>query len=129
MRTVLPCVWAIRNRRRNVPDDVNGRESTSDEDGGLFDEESGERMVGFDMNEGGRRGNNRRRDDRYRTRGVSEDETMSGTPRESHTRQDEHSDRRLSRELEEGFRDDSESEASDEGVTVGRRRLSMAGNR
>lgn len=133
IRTVLPSVWAIRDRGRNLRDgEEDARESTSDEDGGLFDEESGERMVGFDMNQGRRGGNNRGTvDDRFRVRGPERRDTLRAAAGEGPLQQDleDHSDRRLSRELEEGFRDDSGSELSDEEVTVGRRRLSMARDR
>ena len=86
-------------------------------------------MVGFDMNEG-RRGvdGTRRSDGRLGIRDSGEGDAINaavGRP----THQDEPSNRRLSRELEEGFRDDSASEDSDEEVTVGRRRLSMANGR
>lgn len=74
----LPSSW----RRRQASDDY--RESLiSDE--GLFEEEEGENMVGFDVDESRRAALERRR---------------SSTD----------TDRRLSRDLEEGFKDDSEEE-------------------
>lgn len=80
-------------------------------------------MVGFDMNEE-RRG-------RGAGRNTAADIQRSQALRAAleQARQEEFSDRRLSRELEEGFIDDSASEASDEEVTVGRRRLSMSASR
>lgn len=118
-------MWKIRDRGSNLErDGEGGRDSTeSGEDGGLFDEESGERMVGFDMNNGRRGAPNR---SRSRAR---QNYALHAALEEAQRDQEEHSDRRLSRELEEGFIDDSGSEQSDEEVTVGRRRLSMAANR
>lgn len=104
----------------------------TDEDGGLFDEESGERMVGFDMNEGRRAVDGRRRTDgRLGIRDSGESDAINAAvgSRSRPIHEDDASTRRLSRDLEEGFRDDSASELSDEEVTVGRRRLSMAGPR
>lgn len=119
-------MFRIRDRGSNLHDEHDGgRDSiTSDEDGGLFDEESGERMVGFDMNEGRRGGNGR-----DRARDLRQSNALHAALEQAQRHQEEHSDRRLSRELEEGFIDDSESEESDEEVTVGRRRLSMTANR
>lgn len=130
MRLVLPSLWALRNRHAQSPD-AERRHSvgSDDEDGGLFDEESGERMIGFDMNQG-RRGVDaqRRTDGRLGIRDPGEDAAINAAVGRDGTRQvDETSDRRLSRELEEGFMDDSASEASDEEVTVGRRRVSISG--
>lgn len=120
MRLVLPSGWAIRNRFSAGRRD--SAISDEDADGGLFDEESGERMVGFDID--GRRGV----DGRRRSDGIlgirDSNETHAATAFEQTD-----SNRRLSRELEEGFRDDSASEASDEEVTVGRRRASMVSDR
>lgn len=119
-------MFRIRNRGDNLHNDHDGgRDSlSSDEDGGLFDEESGERMVGFDMNEE-RRG----RTQRSRLRDSTQSNALQAALEQAQRNQEEHSDRRLSRELEEGFIDDSDSERSDEEVTVGRRRLSMSANR
>lgn len=123
-------MWAMRRRSGEDNEDHARRDSiVTDEDGGLFDEESGERMVGFDMNEGRRGVDGRRRTDgRLGIRDSGESDAINaaiGRPRH----EDVASTRRLSRELEEGFRDDSGSELSDEEVTVGRRRLSMASSR
>ena len=59
---------------------------SSDEDDGLFDEEEGEGLVGFDVDPP-------RRDVLARNHAVPDTQ------------------RRLSRDLEEGFRDDSDEEA------------------
>ena len=92
------------------------------EDGGLFDEESGERMIGFDMN-----GDTRGRRGRLGVRDAGETNAINAAI--GRVRDDGISTRRLSRELEEGFMDDSASEMSDEEVTVGRRRASVSANR
>ncbi|KIX94264.1 uncharacterized protein Z520_09974 [Fonsecaea multimorphosa CBS 102226] len=110
-RLIVPSTWSFRRSR--------GRSNSivSVDEGTLFDEESGEAMVGFDAQE-----RNRRRDAMERqvsnmdaaTRTVSRGAGMGG----------EHvsdSNRRLSRELEEGFRDDSDNEDEDDQVVVGRR--------
>jgi len=126
-------VWALRNRRGEQDGEQGRRGSAaSEDDGGLFDEESGERMVGFDMDQGRRAVDGRRRTDgRLGIRDSGESDAIhaavGGRPRSRH--EDDASTRRLSRELEEGFRDDSGSELSDEEVTVGRRRPSMASSR
>lgn len=126
VHTVIPFIFRIRNRGSNPQDEQgDGRHSlSSDEDGGLFDEESGERMVGFDMNEE-RRG----RSQRSRAGELRQSNALQAALEHAQRNQEQHSDRRLSRELEEGFIDDSASERSDEEVTVGRRRLSMSANR
>lgn len=67
---------------------VDGRRGSGSGDELAFGEEEGESMVGFDVN---------RRDRSVRGGNV-----------------DIHSDRRLSRDLEEGFKDDSEDESSDD---------------
>ena len=132
-RLVVPSVWAVRNRGREQDGDERGRDSTTsdeDGDGGLFDEESGERMVGFDMNQGRRAVDGRRRTDgRMGIRDSGEGDAIHAAVGGRSRHEDNASIRRLSRDLEEGFRDDSGSEASDEEVTVGRRRLSMASAR
>lgn len=131
LKLVLPSVWAIRNRARggvNAQEDLADSDSDSD-DGGLFDEESGERMVGFDVDRGRRGADGQRRGNaRFGIRHSGEHQAIDAAVARSR-HEDESSMRRLSRELEEGFRDDSASEDSDEEVTVGRRRLSMASNR
>lgn len=66
---------------------VDGSGGEQDE---LFDDEEGEGMVGFDIDE-------RRREALEQRRSMMGEE-----------------DRRLSRELEEGFKDDSEDEHEDE---------------
>jgi len=129
-RLVLPSTWARRRGRGEQDGEQVRRDSIiTDEDGGLFDEESGERMVGFDMNEGRRAVDGRRRTDGgLGIRDSGESDAINAAIGRS-THEDLASTRRLSRELEEGFRDDSGSELSDEEVTVGRRRLSMASTR
>ncbi|KIX10540.1 uncharacterized protein Z518_01623 [Rhinocladiella mackenziei CBS 650.93] len=109
LRLFLPSTWAFRNRyiRRN---------SVVSADGELFDEESGEAMVGFDVQD-----RTRRRDgmERQVSNMNAASRTVSGV-------EDAGSDsnRRLSRELEEGFRDDSEDEGDEHEVVAGRRSLS-----
>ncbi len=113
LRLILPSTWAFGGRFRR-------RDSIISADGELFDEESGEAMVGFDVQE-----RSRRRDGMERqisnmnaaTRTVSRPRTISITPPTD-------SDRRLSRELEEGFRDDSDDEAVAQEVPAGRVLLS-----
>ncbi|OCK80279.1 hypothetical protein K432DRAFT_48480 [Lepidopterella palustris CBS 459.81] len=80
----VPTSW--RHRHRAVVDGSYGVEHTDDE---LFDDEEGEGMVGFDIDE-------RRREALERRRSAVGDE-----------------DRRLSRDLEEGFKDDSDDEEVD----------------
>ena len=112
--TVLP-TWTRSNQSAR-------RDSVVSEDGGLFDEESGERMIGFDMN-----GDTRGRRGRLGVRDAGETNAINAAI--GRVRDDGISTRRLSRELEEGFMDDSASEMSDEEVTVGRRRASVSANR
>jgi hypothetical protein len=83
---LLPVNWPFR--RRHVVDGSGG-DHVHDEDE-LFDEEEGEGMVGFDI------------DDRRRE-ALEQRRSMMGEE-----------DRRLSRELEEGFKDDSDEEGEDE---------------
>ena len=102
------------------------RDSVVSADGELFDEESGEAMVGFDVQE-----RNRRRDGMERqvsnmdaaTRTVARG-TRPPLPPSSSSAGDFDSNRRLSRELEEGFCDDSDDEAEEEHtqIRVGRPR-------
>lgn len=108
-RLVVPSSWAWEHQRsRGNRDSYEGDTDIGIEDeddadrGGLFDAESGEAMVGFTGS----------RVQRGRDNGNGEDVAFDD------------SNRRLSRDLEEGFRDDSGSEASDEEVTVGRRTIS-----
>lgn len=125
---MIPSVWALRNRGRNGQDqDRRGSASSSEDDGGLFDEESGEAMVGFDM-DSRRRGGQRRQVGGLGIRDTGEANAINAAIDDAR-HEDEASIRRLSRDLEEGFRDDSGSEDSDQEVTIGRRRLSMASNR
>ncbi|OAP56650.1 hypothetical protein AYL99_08762 [Fonsecaea erecta] len=96
-----------------------GRSSSivSADEGTLFDEESGEAMVGFDAQE-----RNRRRDAMERqvsnmdaaTRTVSRGGGVGGGPESD-------SNRRLSRELEEVFRDDSDEDDEYDPVVLGGR--------
>ncbi|KAI1626933.1 hypothetical protein EDD37DRAFT_239569 [Exophiala viscosa] len=108
----LPSTWAFRNR-------FNRRDSVISAEGDLFDVESGEAMVGFDVQERGIRRNGLERqvsdmDAATRTANQAVDVALD-------------SNRRLSRELEEGFRDDSEEEAEEHQVVVGRRSASARG--
>ncbi|KAI9741964.1 MAG: hypothetical protein M1834_000353 [Cirrosporium novae-zelandiae] len=86
MRILLPSSW--RNRMME-----DCRYARGEIEGSLFDEEEGEGMIGFDVDERRREALERRRSN------AVEDE------------------RRLSRDLEEGFRDDSEDEDSNDGHT------------
>ena len=107
LRLFLPSAWAFRDR-------FHRRDSVASADGELFDEESGEAMVGFDVQE-----RSRRRDgmERQVSNMDAATRTVSGT---LDARGD--SNRRLSRELEEGFRDDSSDDEEQE-VVVGRRSI------
>ncbi|KAI9894055.1 MAG: hypothetical protein M1814_004825 [Vezdaea aestivalis] len=78
--------------------DRSGRDLDDDES--LFDDEEGEGMVGFDVDANRRRFGGQRADD--------EDQP------------------RLSRDLEEGFRDDSDEESHDERLTQSRRQSSAS---
>ena len=84
----------------------------------MFDEESGEAMVGFDVQERNRRRNGLERqvsNMNAATRAVSgQGGGGGGVPPAAD------SNRRLSRELEEGFRDDSDDESDEGQVVVGR---------
>lgn len=104
VRLFLPSTWAFRNRFAR-------RDSVISADGELFDAESGEAMVGFDIQD-----RSRRRDgmERQLSNMNAATRTVSGTPNAI-----EASDRRLSRELEEGFRDDSEDESDGHQVATG----------
>lgn len=112
VRLFLPSMWAAHNRGTW---NNSRRQSVVSDDAGLFDQESGERMVGFDVNEG-RVNIDERLHSQHQSRNVNAHDT-------------DDSNRRLSRDLEEGFIDDSASETSDQEVTVGRRRLSMVSSR
>ncbi|KAF2264302.1 hypothetical protein CC78DRAFT_533360 [Lojkania enalia] len=81
---LLPSRWFHANRR--VVD--GSRENNDDE---LFDDEEGEDMVGFDPI------------DERRREALEQRRSMVGEE-----------DRRLSRELEEGFKDDSDEEVEDD---------------
>lgn len=85
---LIPTSWPFR--RRHVVDGSGGEHVHDDDDDELFDEEEGEGMVGFDI------------DDRRRE-ALEQRRSMMGEE-----------DRRLSRELEEGFKDESDDEADDE---------------
>lgn len=77
---------------------MDGRYGSRDSDGSVFDDEEGEGLVGFDVDSARREALDRRE-----SGGVDEE-------------------RRLSRELEEGFRDDSDEESSDREGTPNLRR-------
>jgi hypothetical protein len=96
-RIFLPSNWAFNNRRQT--------EHAGDDDDGnsLFGSEEGEGMVGFDV------GNERR--NRAQGGGGRQEDGRPNVLADS--------DRRLSRELEEGFRDDSDDE--DSGTSGARR--------
>jgi len=83
-------------------------------DGELFDVESGEAMVGFDVQD-----RDRRRDgmERQMSNMVAATRTANQVQNAAMD-----SDRRLSRDLEEGFRDDSEDERVAHQVLSGGRR-------
>lgn len=126
---LVPSTWA-RDRDARLAERLD--EEEDEVSGGLFDAESGEAMVGFDihannLSRNGRAGRRLRgRDGGPRThngfdRSRPQEEYQDGEDVDD-------SNRRLSRELEEGFRDDSGSEASDEEVTVGRRTVSRRGS-
>ena len=90
-------------------------------------------MVGFDINsQGTRNSNNTIQDQNRRRRDGMERQVARGilAAREMNAAafDEPPPERRLSRELEEVFRDDSESDDEDEthGVTVGRRSLSVS---
>ncbi|ODH20834.1 hypothetical protein ACO22_05790 [Paracoccidioides brasiliensis] len=85
MRSLLPSSWRLRHS-------VGGGHDDDDDDGGsVFDQEEGEDMVGFEMDVDRREALERRRGD------VVD------------------SERRLSRDLEEGFMDDSDEEDGEDG--------------
>lgn len=110
VKLFMPSTWVAHNRDRW---NNSRRQSVASDDAGLFDQESGERMVGFDINE----------------RRLNTDERLLSQSHASNPQDVDDSNRRLSRDLEEGFIDDSTSETSDQEVTVGRRRFSVASNR
>ncbi|KAJ9612372.1 hypothetical protein H2200_003969 [Cladophialophora chaetospira] len=113
VRLFLPSTWAFRDRL--FPGRARANSVVSVDDGALFDEESGEAMVGFDVQERNRRRNGLERQ-------VSDMDaatrTVSGQVDRSLLVD---SNRRLSRELEEGFRDDSDEEDEADRVVAGRR--------
>ncbi|KAF2016357.1 hypothetical protein BU24DRAFT_200363 [Aaosphaeria arxii CBS 175.79] len=85
----VPTGWAARWRQRRLVDGSGGvGENPEDE---LFDDEEGEGMVGFDPI------------DERRREALEQRRSMMGEE-----------DRRLSRELEQGFKDDSDDEHEDE---------------
>jgi hypothetical protein len=131
LRTLLPSTWAFtRNshshstrsgsRRPSIPSTIS--EEDLDNASDRFSDDHGEAMVGFDVNLQDQ--NRRRRDgmDRQVARGILAAREMNAT-----AFNEPPPERRLGRELEQGFRDDSEDEEEDDihGVTVGRRSLSM----
>ncbi len=117
-RLFLPSTWSFRGRFGGA---LGRRDSVVSADGELFDAESGEAMVGFDVQD-----RTRRRDgmERQVTNMNAATRTVSGAI--NPPRRVVESDRRLSRELEEGFRDDSEDDDGDEHqVVVGGRNSSV----
>ncbi|KAL2432516.1 hypothetical protein ABEF95_012182 [Exophiala dermatitidis] len=124
-RLFLPSTWAFssfRNRGGSSAATGRVRHVNNAVDAELFDVESGEAMVGFDSDVQDR---SRRRDGMERqladmdaaTRTVSRSSLPQHPPAYSHpyppTSAD--SDRRLSRDLEEGFRDDSSEDENEDG--------------
>jgi hypothetical protein len=107
-RLFLPSTWAFRNR-------FGRRNSLISADGELFDVESGEAMVGFDVQD-----RSRRRDgmERQISNMQAATRAVSGGGNAAPD-----SNRRLSRDLEEGFQDDSEDEDEAHEVVAGRRDL------
>lgn len=124
LKWLLPSTWAIR---RGDAEEGDGRDSEED-DGGLFDEESGERMIGFDMDQSNRTGGQCRGGGRMGIRDSGEANAINAAVGRAQHR-DDLSTRRLSRELEEGFMDSDEDDEGEEQVTKGRRRASMATDR
>jgi hypothetical protein len=90
----------------------------SADDGALFDEESGEAMVGFDVQERNQRRNGL---ERQVSNMNAATRTVNG---QGNGGLAVDSNRRLSRDLEEGFRDDSDDESEEGQVVVGRRSTS-----
>ena len=145
-----PTSPSSRRRRRNSSN------SSSSEDDNLFPAAAGEAMVGFDIPNGAppgledpRDAQRRRREnmERFAGRNMAYARAMgfsagendaqeatnnrpslfSGPPRMTTQNDQLAPERRLSRELEAGFRDDSDDEDDedhDRGVTVGRRSIS-----
>lgn len=105
-RLFLPSTWAFRDRFRR-------RDSVISADGELFDVESGEAMVGFDVQD-----RNQRRDGMERQ--MSNMNAAARTVARANEPMEVDSNRRLSRELEEGFRDDSDDEGQSNQVTAAR---------
>jgi hypothetical protein len=110
VRLFVPSTWSFRGR---FAGGQARRDSVLSADGELFDAESGEAMVGFDVQD-----RSRRRDgmDRQVSNMNAATRTVSGA--RIPPRRVVESDRRLSRELEEGFRDDSEDDEPDEHQVV-----------
>ncbi|OCT54670.1 hypothetical protein CLCR_03100 [Cladophialophora carrionii] len=116
LRLFLPSTWAVRDRF--FPGRGRTNSVVSADDGALFDEESGEAMVGFDVQERIQRRNGL---ERQVSNMDAATRTVSGQRSESVAVD---SNRRLSRDLEEGFRDDSDDESEEGQVVVGRRSTS-----
>ncbi|EXJ63154.1 hypothetical protein A1O7_03599 [Cladophialophora yegresii CBS 114405] len=116
LRLFLPSTWAFRDRF--FPGRGRANSIVSADDGALFDEESGEAMVGFDVQERNQRRNGL---ERQVSNMHAATRTVSGQRNEPVAVD---SNRRLSRDLEEGFRDDSDDESEEGQVVVGRRSTS-----
>ncbi|ETN40703.1 uncharacterized protein HMPREF1541_04982 [Cyphellophora europaea CBS 101466] len=143
LRIFFPSTWALSryqdpstSSRPNDPSSTTHRRtSTSSFD---LDDESGEAMIGFDVPRADtdsaadpREANRRRREnmERFAGRNMAFARGMAGADdgiREG--RSALHPERRLNRELEAGFMDDSEDDEEDDsrGVTVGRQSFSAS---
>jgi hypothetical protein len=112
-------MWS-RARQRNDS-------TVSVDENALFDHESGEAMIGFDVQDRNARRNGLERlvGDMHaarRTADIGSRNTSGvGQGRREGDAEGADSGRRLSRELEEGFRDDSEDEDESGQVVAGRR--------
>ena len=134
LRIFVPSSWPYRSshtshsrsshtRRPSIPSTISEEEFDNASD--RFSDDHGESMIGFDMSLQDQ--NRRRRDgmERQVARGILAAREMNAPVA---VYEEPPPERRLSRELEEVFRDDSDSESEDDtrGVTVGRRSLSVS---
>lgn len=150
LRVFFPATWALNRYSERSSSGTHTaadgsttyrRASTSDSiDDALFSAESGEAMVGFDVPGVGtnavdpREANRRRREnmERFAERNMAFARGMTGGGAGGdndgiRVGRDAAPERRLNRELEAGFMDDSDDdddETDDRGVTVGRRSFS-----
>lgn len=142
LRVFFPSTWAVdryadRSTNANNDGTTYRRSSSDDVDDPLFTAESGEAMVGFDVpgvgtNVDPREANRRRREnmERFAGRNMAFARGMAGDNDGIREGRDVvHPERRLSRELEAGFMDDSDDddeESNNRGVTVGRQSFSAS---